>query len=175
MEPTRVSRLGAMLSKVTPSLTLACFVTALLNLLFGFDTTSFAGVQSIPAFERQFGTPTGPDGEYELSGARASFVSSIGFLGKFCGTLVRRSLNLSLPGALPQENVTYVDRNLGLLPIECPLSDRTYRTSLHHVLSLHGQLCRCHNRMHFPSCSSVRTWSDHRILQVRLLNNAYLL
>lgn len=94
MEPTHASRLRDMLSKVTPSLMVACFVTALLNLLFGFDTTSFAGVQSIPAFERQFGTPTGPDGEYELSGARASFMSSIGFVGKFCGTLVRCSLLL---------------------------------------------------------------------------------
>lgn len=91
MEPAQTSRFGGILRKVTPSLTVACLVTALLNLLFGFDTTSFAGVQSIPAFERQFGTPTGSGGKYELSGARASFMSSIGFVGKLCGTLVRQS------------------------------------------------------------------------------------
>ena len=72
---------------MTVTLFLSCFVTALLNMLFGFDTTSFAGVQSIPAFARQFGTPIGKNGSYKLSSSRASFMSSVGFAGKFCGTL----------------------------------------------------------------------------------------
>lgn len=80
--------LKSMLKKMTPALFSACFITAMLNMLFGFDTTSFSGVQSIPAFERQFGTPTG-DGGYGLSGSRASFMSSVAFSGKFFGTLVR--------------------------------------------------------------------------------------
>jgi Sugar (and other) transporter len=80
--------LGMMLKKITPGLFLVCFVTAMLNMLFGFDTTSFSGVQSIPAFERQFGTPTSGGG-YELSSSRASFMSSVAFAGKFFGTLVR--------------------------------------------------------------------------------------
>jgi hypothetical protein len=79
--------LKGMIKKITPALFTACFITAMLNMLFGFDTTSFSGVQSIPAFERQFGTPTS-DGGYGLSSSRASFMSSVAFSGKFFGTLV---------------------------------------------------------------------------------------
>lgn len=78
---------GRLAHAMTLRLFVACFSTALLNMLFGFDTTSFAGVQSIPGFERQFGSEH-PDGSYTLSGAQVSFMSSIGFLGKFFGTLV---------------------------------------------------------------------------------------
>ena len=78
------SRLAHMM---TPRLFAACFITAMLNMLFGFDTSSFAGVQSIPGFTRQFGSKQ-EDGTYRLSSARVSFMSSIGFAGKFCGTLV---------------------------------------------------------------------------------------
>lgn len=73
---------------MTTRLFIACFITAMLNMLFGFDTTSFAGVQSIPGFAKQFGSQL-PDGTYSLSSGRASFMSSIGFAGKFFGTLVR--------------------------------------------------------------------------------------
>lgn len=72
---------------MTTRLFAACFITAMLNMLFGFDTTSFAGVQSIPGFARQFGSQQS-DGSYRLSSANVSFISSIGFLGKFFGTLV---------------------------------------------------------------------------------------
>lgn len=95
--------LGTMLMKMTPGLFLVCFITAMLNMLFGFDTTSFSGVQSIPAFERQFGTPTSGGG-YELSSSRASFMSSVAFAGKFFGTLVRTTpyiYNLSWDGGTP--------------------------------------------------------------------------
>lgn len=79
--------LQTMISRLTWPLFAACFITAMLNMLFGFDTTSFAGVQSIPAFDRVFGTKQ-PDGSYALSASRASFMSSVGFAGKFMGTLV---------------------------------------------------------------------------------------
>ncbi|KAF2452369.1 general substrate transporter [Lineolata rhizophorae] len=85
--PRGASSFGAVFREMTPALFVSCFITALLNMLFGFDTTSFAGVQSIPAFGRQFGTPIGPNGAYQLSASRASFMSSIGFAGKFVGTL----------------------------------------------------------------------------------------
>lgn len=76
-----------MVNAMTPQLFACCFITALLNMLFGFDISSFAGVQNIPAFQRQFGEPIGEGGKYALSASRASFMSSIGFVGKFIGTL----------------------------------------------------------------------------------------
>lgn len=74
-----------MVQSMTPRLFACCLVTALLNMLFGFDVTSFAGVQSIPAFARQFGSPIG-NGEYQPSASRASFMSSIEFAGKIIRT-----------------------------------------------------------------------------------------
>ncbi|CAL5867003.1 uncharacterized protein PFLUO_LOCUS1215 [Penicillium psychrofluorescens] len=59
----------------------------MLNMLFGFDTTSFSGVQSIPAFIDQFGNAVKPDGSSAISAARVSFMSSVAFVGKFFGTL----------------------------------------------------------------------------------------
>lgn len=79
---------GTMFSKIPPVLFVCWMITAILNILFGYDTTSFGGVQSIPAFEREFGNPTGPDGSYEISPSRALFMSSIGFAGKVFGALV---------------------------------------------------------------------------------------
>ncbi|KAI1324482.1 general substrate transporter [Xylariaceae sp. FL0255] len=61
-------------------------ITSLMNIMFGYDTTSFAGVQSIPAFAREFGDPM-KDGSYALSASRVSFISSIGFAGKIVGAL----------------------------------------------------------------------------------------
>ena len=75
-----------MAESMTPRLFACCLITALLNMLFGFDVVSFAGVQSIPAFARQFGSPIGENGTYQLSASRASFMSSIGFAGKIVGT-----------------------------------------------------------------------------------------
>lgn len=83
----RSKTLKAMAAVMTPRLFACCFITALLNMLFGFDISSFAGVQDIPAFQRQFGQPIGTDGKYMLSASQASFISSIGFAGKFVGTL----------------------------------------------------------------------------------------
>jgi len=83
--------LTAVVNKFTPTLVLACSITALLNLLFGMDTTSFGGVQNIPSFGRQFGTQIGPHGTYLLSASRSSFMSSVAFAGKLFGALVRTS------------------------------------------------------------------------------------
>jgi hypothetical protein len=74
--------------KMTFPLFMCWMITAVLNILFGYDTTSFGGVQSIPAFTREFGSPTGDSGKYALSPSQASFISSIAFLGKLFGALV---------------------------------------------------------------------------------------
>ena len=98
MGASNVERFGSlktMYRKMTMTLFMACLITALLNLLFGFDTTSFAGVQSIPAFEREFGTPIGTHKSYALSASRASFISSSAFAGKFLGTLVCTLFHIS--------------------------------------------------------------------------------
>ena len=76
----------AVFKKMTLPLFTAWMITSLLNIMFGYDTTSFAGVQSIPAFAKEFGGPDGKGG-YALSASRASFMSSIGFAGKLVGSL----------------------------------------------------------------------------------------
>lgn len=84
---TKGKKWRVMATAMTPRLFACCLITALLNMLFGFDISSFAGVQNIPAYQRQFGTATAPDGSPMLSASQASFISSIGFAGKFVGTL----------------------------------------------------------------------------------------
>ncbi|KAK5171471.1 uncharacterized protein LTR77_004616 [Saxophila tyrrhenica] len=86
--PSSLTGFKIMFKKMTVPLFFAWIITALLNIMFGYDTTSFGGVQSIPAFEREFGTPTGEDGAYVLSPARASYMSSLAFVGKFLGALL---------------------------------------------------------------------------------------
>ncbi|KAI0016604.1 general substrate transporter [Xylariomycetidae sp. FL0641] len=76
-----------MLQKMTPSLFVAWILTSILNILFGYDTTSFGGVQSIQAFGHQFGSYDPSTGDWTLSAGQASFINSIGFLGKFFGAL----------------------------------------------------------------------------------------
>ena len=73
-------------SKMTLVLFSAWMITALLNISFGYDTTSFGGVQSIPAFAKEFGGLKG-DGTYALSASRASFMSSVAFAGKLLGAM----------------------------------------------------------------------------------------
>ena len=81
------SRTGAVFRRFTFTLWLACATTSLLNVLFGYDTTSFGGVQAIPGFTRHFGDAVGNSGAPALSASRASFMSSIAFVGKFLGVL----------------------------------------------------------------------------------------
>ncbi|KAI1329931.1 sugar transporter-domain-containing protein [Xylariaceae sp. FL0255] len=73
--------------KMTLRLFLVWMATAMINIIFGYETTSFGGVQSIPGFVRQFGTEVSP-GKWELSAARASYTSSTAFAGKLIGSLV---------------------------------------------------------------------------------------
>lgn len=82
------SNFRVILRKFTFALWMACLTTSLLNILFGYDTTSFSGVQAIPGFVSHFGTPTLPNGEFQISASRASFMSSVAFVGKLLGVLV---------------------------------------------------------------------------------------
>lgn len=82
-----LTRLRLVFKKMTWTLFMAWMITSLLNVMFGYDTTSFAGVQSIPSFDKQFGTPS-KGGTYALSPSRASFMSSCAFAGKLLGALV---------------------------------------------------------------------------------------
>ena len=74
--------------KMTTRLFVSWMITAMVNIVFGYETTSFAGVQSIPAFEREFGSEVKP-GEWALSAARASYTASTAFAGKLLGSLLR--------------------------------------------------------------------------------------
>lgn len=74
--------------KMTWKLFFIWMLTSVLNIMFGYDSTSFSGLQNIPSFAREFGTPNSSDGSYGLSASRASFMSSVGFAGKLLGTLV---------------------------------------------------------------------------------------
>jgi MFS transporter, SP family, sugar:H+ symporter len=73
--------------KMTWPLFSAWMISALVNIIFGYETTSFGGVQSIPAFIKEFGEETAP-GKYTLSPARASYTSSTAFAGKLIGALI---------------------------------------------------------------------------------------
>ncbi|OAA65780.1 General substrate transporter [Niveomyces insectorum RCEF 264] len=73
--------------KMTWPLFSAWMISALINIIFGYETTSFSGVQSIPGFAREFGSQTGPN-KWALSAARASYTSSTAFAGKLVGSLV---------------------------------------------------------------------------------------
>lgn len=79
--------------KMTPMLFLCWMVTAQVNIIFGYETTGFSGVQSIPGFAREFGSETKP-GKWALSPARASYTSSTAFAGKLVGSLVNTLLPL---------------------------------------------------------------------------------
>lgn len=74
--------------KMTWNLFLIWMVTSITNIMFGYASTSFSGLQSIPSFTQEFGTPNGVDGSYSLSASKVSFMSSIGLAGKLFGTLV---------------------------------------------------------------------------------------
>ncbi|KAJ5602258.1 sugar transporter [Penicillium lagena] len=73
--------------KMTPILFLSWMVTAQINIIFGYETTSFSGVQSMPSFATEFGSQDS-SGKWALSAARASYTSSTAFAGKLIGSLV---------------------------------------------------------------------------------------
>ena len=73
--------------KLTWKLFLIWMLTSILNIMFGYDTTAFSGIQSNPAFAREYGSLT-PKHTYALSASRASFMSSVAFAGKLLGCFV---------------------------------------------------------------------------------------
>lgn len=83
----KIESLQYVFRKMTWPLFTAWMITALVNIIFGYETTSFSGVQSIPAFDKQFGNQAGP-GKWALSAARASYTASTAFAGKLVGSLV---------------------------------------------------------------------------------------
>ena len=83
----KVESLRYVFRKMTWPLFGAWMITALINIIFGYETTAFSGVQSIPAFAKEFGTQTGPN-QWALSAKRASYTSSSAFSGKLVGSLV---------------------------------------------------------------------------------------
>ncbi|CAK7200719.1 hypothetical protein SEUCBS139899_003418 [Sporothrix eucalyptigena] len=86
---SKVASVRYVFQKMTWPLFSAWMISALINIIFGYETTSFSGVQSIPGFTREFGTETSPgSGKYALSAARASYTSSTAFAGKLVGALV---------------------------------------------------------------------------------------
>jgi hypothetical protein len=86
-------------ARVTLKLAAVCLFLSLGSLIFGYgepahrelaecnvadyhsDTSSFGGVNAIPAFDMQFGTK-GANGIYSLSPVQASLMQSIAFVGK---------------------------------------------------------------------------------------------
>lgn len=88
--------------KMTWNLFLIWMLTSITNIMFGYASTSFSGLQSIPSFTQEFGTPNGTDGSYSLSASKVSFMSSIGLAGKLFGTLVRPQLLLSVRDTAPR-------------------------------------------------------------------------
>lgn len=73
--------------KMTPVLFVSWMITAQINIIFGYETTSFSGVQSMPSFAKEFGSQDS-SGKWALSAARASYTSSTAFAGKLIGSLV---------------------------------------------------------------------------------------
>jgi hypothetical protein len=124
----------------------------MLNMLFGFDTTSFSGVQSIPAFIDQFGNAVKPDGSSAISAARVSFMSSVAFVGKFFGTLVCVSEKRPLRAA-------------DILDLS-PLRGEDW-PSIYHLDFVHNQFCWYHSGMHFKNDGPVCCRENRGLLQVR--------
>ena len=83
----KVQSMRYVYNKMTWPLFSTWMISALVNIIFGYETTSFGGVQSIPAFVKQFGDKTAK-GTYVLSAARASYTSSTAFAGKLIGALI---------------------------------------------------------------------------------------
>jgi hypothetical protein len=98
MVGVKVDTLRYVFRKMTWPLFLSWMITALVNVVFGYETTSFSGVQSIPAFAMEFGSE-GKDGTWALSPARASYTSSSAFAGKLVGAVVRTSPSILALGA----------------------------------------------------------------------------
>lgn len=138
--------------KMTPALFTAWMITSLLNVMFGYDTTSFAGVQSIPAFACEFGSYDPEQDACALSPSRASFMSSVGFAGKLVGTLVCAK--------------AVMFAQYSNLSLDSSISNRENRSSIYHVGTYFDYMGRYHRRSYEFFCSTVRCRSGNHLLHV---------
>ncbi|KAJ8079086.1 hypothetical protein AAF712_006464 [Marasmius tenuissimus] len=76
------------LGKLTPRLFFIVGLMSLGNIIYGYDTASFGGVQAIPAFGRQFGTFDSKLNRFALPARTSSLLTSLAFLGKLIGTII---------------------------------------------------------------------------------------
>lgn len=74
---------AAAFKTATPSLFFFCGIYAMGSIFFGYDSSSFSGVQAFDPFVRQFGTYDAATGSYILSSLTTSLMNSLPLLGKF--------------------------------------------------------------------------------------------
>lgn len=67
----------------TPSLFFFCSIYAMGSIFFGYDSSSFSGVQAFGPFVRQFGSYNATTKKYALSSLTTSLMNSLPLLGKF--------------------------------------------------------------------------------------------
>lgn len=67
----------------TPSIFFFCGIYAMGSVFFGYDSSSFSGVQAMDPFVRQFGSYNAATGTYALSSLTKSLMNSLPLLGKF--------------------------------------------------------------------------------------------
>ncbi|KAJ3744892.1 general substrate transporter [Lentinula detonsa] len=83
-----MTSLKTIAAAVTPKLLAITLFLALGNVIYGYDTASFGGVQAIPAFGKQFGIFDPTLGQYALPAKTSSLLTSLAFAGKLIGTII---------------------------------------------------------------------------------------
>ncbi|KAJ3801455.1 hypothetical protein GGU11DRAFT_753602 [Lentinula aff. detonsa] len=83
-----MASLKTIAAAVTPKLLAITLFLALGNVIYGYDTASFGGVQAIPAFGKQFGIFDPTLGQYALPAKTSSLLTSLAFAGKLIGTII---------------------------------------------------------------------------------------
>ncbi|KAF5373744.1 hypothetical protein D9758_000707 [Tetrapyrgos nigripes] len=83
-----MKKTGSTMALMTPKLLAVTFFMALGNIIYGYDTNSFGGVQAIPAFGKQFGIFDETLNRYALSARTSSLLTSLAFVGKLVGTMI---------------------------------------------------------------------------------------
>ncbi|KAL0578680.1 hypothetical protein V5O48_003300 [Marasmius crinis-equi] len=79
------------LGKLTPRLFFIVGLMSLGNVIYGYDTASFGGVQAIPAFGKQFGTFDSKLNRYSLPARTSSLLTSLAFLGTIIQLTAKKS------------------------------------------------------------------------------------
>ncbi|GAA5914320.1 hypothetical protein JCM6882_008160 [Rhodosporidiobolus microsporus] len=72
----------------TPILLLSCLCLTFGDLLFGYDTASFGGLQANPGFVRAFGELNEATGQYGFTATTRALLTSLAFVGKFIGCAI---------------------------------------------------------------------------------------